>query len=827
MKDLDKYLTQTHYGDVEAVGFWDDIHSLSDIHCLCSITEDNTVLLWHDHPEFDGVEFYDKYDNETRIIPDRAGTLVDGFRYWYKIGQKGGKLSIHNLETFDRLIIEKVVPKCIIPKDCYRDTFIQSKVQWFDRPIPKGCKSAHGLDAYGKRAGINKPPITDFTVMDARMLDRCIEDCKIQKYTQKFLDKEADTLSKLGIDFKDSYKIEREYARNCALQEIKGALLDVEHVNACISKWDADIAELEKEIEPLLPPTVKVKTGKITRSELMILLGYDKNKIPKDKIEIVSRDGKEVAQPVKPYYKPSVNFHKTVKGKKYSAFNLSCGGSPEFDKKNLLNAWIRLHHPETKLKEWEVEIRETEINLLNKNCCTYFEVPEDATDVIVGSHTRVSFEKSSLTQHEVVKGYLIKLGLKSVEEWNFKKDSDGQIVRADYPMEIRYPKKAAPENQIVYKVKKGEAVVTSPKVSEKDYDQLPEGIGQKIGKYNTIVHRRRFFSNPKDPDNKGLLAYVREDGRIPTGVNNFNTSTSRSSHRVWVNAPGEGAYLGEDIRKSLIAPEGRKLIGADMKSAQLAIAAYYAKNSTYYNAVASGQEVIKNEKGEEVYVGESAHCFSSRAFGLVTQEEWQAAVEFQDEDLLHSIALRRKKSKGASFGVIFGCSGKKLAGMLSIPESEGNKKKDMFLEQMGLQGVSDWLKDCKNKYAFKNGWYIPLPFGYWIFCKSDHKAINYIIQGTEAVCQKVAVNWFEEELWNKNLDSFKVLDYQDEYLCESSEKDCEETGQLMCDSYRYASDQCYLWHLSNEDKFPNIGKPEFAFNLDGGYKVGENYLETH
>ena len=130
---------------------------------------------------------------------------------------------------------------------------------------------------------------------------------------------------------------------------------------------------------------------------------------------------------------------------------------------------------------------------------------------------------------------------------------------------------------------------------------------------------------------------------------------------------------------------------------------------------------------------------------MVSEAEFIKAVEEQEEALLHSIALRRGKSKGASFGVIFGCAGALLAKMLGIPEAEGNEKKDNFLRQMGLDGVAAWLSTCETKY--------------WVYCRSPHKAINYVIQGTESVAQKLTVNRFEKEVLKLGLDAVKVLDY--------------------------------------------------------------------
>ncbi len=831
--NVDDYLTQTHFGDLESIGFYDVIHSVEDIHCLCTITEDDQVILWHDKPELDNVVVWDKYDEKEYTVPPRMGSLLDGFRYWYKIGKAGGKLSVHNCATYDKPVLEKVMPKCIIPDECWRDTFIQSKIQWFDRPQPKGSKSPHGLMAYGIRAGVNKPEIKDFTRFDGEILMRIVEDCRIQKFTQEYLDEEAVKLKKIGVDVTDAYKIEFEYAMNCAKQEVRGALADRKHMEACVRDWDIVTDALAEEIEPLLPPTVKPSGAKITRSELMESLGYDKKRIPQDELHEVTRAGETKWQPVKPYHKPSVKYFKVEKVNQYSGFDLSHGETPTYTKKKDLTDWIKENHPDTKTKDWDIQKEVKEGKVLNAKTCEYFGVQPEDTDIICGSHTRVSFTKSKLTQHEVVKGYLIRYaGLKGVEEWNLKKDSNGQIVRAEEAMVVSYPPKAHPDHQLHYKIKKGQPVMTSPKLQEKDYGQLVGDIGQKIGEYNTTVHRRRFISNPKDPENKGLLSYLREDNRLPCGVGNFQTASGRAAHRVWVNAAGASSHLGEEIRSIIIAPEGRRLVSADMKSAQLAILSFYAKNIDYYDAVASGQEVVKDEEGKEIYVGMSAHCHSARNFGMVSEEEFEVAVRLQDPVLLHSIAVRRGFSKRASFGVVFGCSGAKLAGMLDIPESEGEEKKNSFFTKMGLQGVIDWGKRFMKVTKRGGGFYIPLPFGYWVYCNSPHKIINYLCQGCEAACQKIAVNYFEREVVKRGLDAIKIMDYHDEYTVESSPEDAQAVGELLSESYKKASDDCFQWYMENEHLFPNEGNAVFAFDLDGGFKMSDignkgTYLQTH
>lgn len=667
---LTEYSNQMNYADVEAIGFEDVIHTTEDIHVLASIVDDEetgeeVTLLFHDRPDLCGKEVYDSIDKETRIIPERVGTLMEGFRYWYTIGQsENGYLSVHNAATYDKPVVEKVVPKCLIPDHKWVDTYIQSKIQMFDRKCPKGAKSPHGLAAYGILHGIKKPEITDFTIMDAKMLDRVIEDCKIQKMTHKYLEKERDIVKlRLGITFDDAYKDDWSYAKTCHAQEVYGAMADREHMEKCVKDWDEILYELECEIEPQLPPTVKANgTTKVTRKEMAILMGYPKkitDRIPEPTF-MKRLKGEEVETKVKPYAKPTIDFTNVAKTNSYSGMNISHGFSPSFIKKKELTDWIKENHPDTKPKEWDIQKEVIETKLLNQNTCKFFNVNPEDLDIISGPHTRIKFADSRLSQHEVVKGLLIKQGIKYCEEWNLKKDSNGQVMKAKEETTISYPKKASWDNQMHMTIKKGEALVTSPKFGEKEYEQLETKIGKDIGHYNTLSHRRRFLANPKDPEEKGLLANIRPDGRLPCGVFPSNTGTLRSTHKLWVNAPSDSALYGKEIRKSIIASPSKILVSHDMNSAQLSIAAYYANNREYFRAVCYGQETKLDEKGNDIlhpdtgkpyYIGESGHCTNMQAFGLVTEAEVLEAIRTQCPKLIKSIGLRRKKSKGATFGV--------------------------------------------------------------------------------------------------------------------------------------------------------------------------------
>jgi len=954
--------------DIEAKGFWEKVHTKKDIHCLASQDVDTEIIyLFHDYPEFDGVEVFDKHDGKMYTIPPRTGTLEEGFRWWEKATLAGSKLIVHNARTYDEPITHKVDPDCKIPYDAWHDTLNQSKRQWFERPTPRGCKGAHGLAAWGKRIGIDKPEVTDWEHMDAYKLHRVLEDIKIQRETYLRLEHEKTLLmQKYGINFDMSISIEDKYATECHNQEINGALIDVEHYEACLVELDGLITDLTHEIEPQLPLTVKQPAKKLSRKELAEALGFDPART-RDTWVKKKKDGMVNEVIEKPFSAPSVNYHRTVKQKYYSATSIEHGFTDKFKKKNELTGWIKENFPNTKpTKDWEIEVAVEETKLLNKNTCEYWGLAEDDTDMLVGPYTKVSFIRSTMTQHDRVKLQLIRLGWHYVNEWNLATDFNKQKIKVKVETEVRWPAKAAPHQQLVKIIPEGGLMVSSPKFSKDDYEQLPDGLGKKITEYNSYAHRRRFISSPNDPENKGLLSYVREDGRLPCGVNNFATRSGRGSQRGWVNAPSESALYGKEVRQGIIAGKGKKIVGIDQKSAQLSIAAYYANNSEYYDAVASGLE--EDEEGN--YIGESAHCFNARAFGLVSDEEWKEAVLNNQHDLLSSIGLRRKKSKGGSFAClpvdnttvavntdegliklkyhelivgqevlvydasqgcydfnpiekihhfdnkkvtrihgqddwlfeateehrwlmrdysykatkdlragdvimnscyssvqvvglernlparptfcittkcsnffaqqgdintltgncIFGSGGEKMAVTLGIPKNQGNEKKDNFLKEIGLDNVNKYLKEVVAKETkCRGGWYLPVAFGYWLWNNSHHKNLNTVVQGFEAVAQKLAVVKAAQLMKDNGIEkrALKILDVHDEMLYECDEEVADLTGQLVCEAYTWSALQIYKYHRKYPDAFSNYGGPKFPIDLAGGYKVGNNYYEVH
>lgn len=623
--------------DIEGNGL---LQEITKVWCIVAQDMDtDEVFVYHNFPQFDYARVQDNFDNKEYIIPKRNGNLAEGIDFI----SEASELNCHNIFGYDYFVMKKFFPKFSFPLRNIVDTLILSKLQWYDRPTPKGCKGPHGLAAWANRLGMHKPDVTDWSIMDAFKLHRCIEDVSAQAGAYRLLQKERQKLEEtVGASMDEAIAIEHRYRYEATLQELDGAPVDVPHMKACVEELDTLCAELREEIEPKLPMTLKIKAVRATGHEVATLLGA--KKVPPIRYEMNGENRVEV----KEYYKPTTNWLTMDEENLYAAVNevLGIDTGAMFNKMKEARDYAKKHFEENqelyaedletgkKLKKpkmtgWKYPKESFQSVMYNSHICRHFGVEptdyEKHGKMIDGPFTRIEWSKSTMSQHGIVKDFLLSLGWKPTS-WNYKKDSKGQFERDE----------------------KRNLIKTTPKLTEDSFSSLPEGVGKQIADYNTYSHRRKFIENPADGE-KGLLNNVREDGRISCGINSFGTSSGRSSHSIWVNPAGVGALYGEKIRKIIRATdENFRLVGADMKSAQLSIAAYYANNYDYYKAVADGQEL--DEEGK--YIGLSGHCYNARAFGLVSEEEWKRAVETQDEELLHSIMLRRKLSKGGTFACV-------------------------------------------------------------------------------------------------------------------------------------------------------------------------------
>lgn len=165
--------------------------------------------------------------------------------------------------------------------------------------------------------------------------------------------------------------------------------------------------------------------------------------------------------------------------------------------------------------------------------------------------------------------------------------------------------------------------------------------------------------------------------------------------------------------------------------------------------------------------------------------------------------------------------------MLGIDEREGNQRKNMFLEKIGLDRPMAILEKMCEKNKRGRGGYIELPFGYYAYCSAPHARFNYLDQGTESACQKWAELYFDRESKRLDLPANRILSYHDEYTVECDEDVVEDVKRLMYKSYEEASIAMWEWHKKNSKWFVGNDLPSFNIQLQSGSSVGNNYYEIH
>lgn len=682
------------------------------------------MLAIHDQ-QTGGKEFYTDFSSTKYKA---AGTLREGVKKLISYD----KIIAHNIFGYDYHVLEMFFPslwnrKTVPFKKCW-DTYVQSKCQMFDRPRLKGVKGNHGLAYYGELFKYPKPPIEDWSYFDDDKINRCLVDIEINTRTYHYLNKEA---VKIGVDFNTQIRRSQASAYWHTKQGITGITANTEDMKKSVAELDKILLDLETEIEPLLPKQVKVKSVKCTWEDI------------RDKWS---------------------NFFRRVPSVKYDA-----------DGKVIKDTYM----PTTKvfLKD----------GTYDKHTAKWFGIEPDSSfgeRMIGGVYTKIYFEESRMSQHAVVKDYLLSIGWRPTQ-FNYQKDKEGKFVRDD----------------------KGKMIPKSPKLTEDSFDSIKGELGRKIANFNTYTHRRRTFLNEKS-DDKGWLNQIRPDGRLSAGVNVFNTSTGRGVQFGLVNCPSSSALYGANMRRPWEAAKGKVLVSVDQDSAQLRLLANYMGDPVYTDAVLNGCEYDEEHK----YVGSDVHSRNGVAFGVLPEDLILEARETQKPELIKQCTDIRKYCKNTIYAFLFGAGDEKFAQTLKLKTaSQGKAIKEQFTAN--LPAIGELLERLKKQYMenkYGRGGFIEVAGGTWLYCTSEHKLLNYLLMGSEAVVQNQASCWVNNEMQKLKLHGNQVLAFHDEMTFEFPEEEKQQGIILLSDMYGVASKQIGLEVL-----------------VTGTAQSGYNYLDIH
>ena len=257
--------------------------------------------------------------------------------------------------------------------------------------------------------------------------------------------------------------------------------------------------------------------------------------------------------------------------------------------------------------------------------------------------------------------------------------------------------------------------------------------------------------------------------RVHGYVNPNGTITSRMTHRSpnMAQIPNSSSPYGQECRSCWTVPQGYKLVGIDASGLELRMLAHYMNDQEYIDEVTHGDIHTRNQE----------------LAGLKTRNE----------------------SKTFIYAYLYGAGDAKIGSISGGGAKQGKKLKATFLKNLPSLKI---LKDRVQK-ASERGFLKGLD-GRKIYVRSQHAALNTLLQGGGAIVMKKAMTILQEKMSLNALDARFVANIHDEWQIEVKESQAECVGVMGVESIEEAS------------KYYNMRCP-----LTGEYNIGENWYETH
>tara|TARA_R100000458_G_scaffold59872_1_gene72366 strand:- start:4406 stop:6151 length:1746 start_codon:yes stop_codon:yes gene_type:complete len=260
-----------------------------------------------------------------------------------------------------------------------------------------------------------------------------------------------------------------------------------------------------------------------------------------------------------------------------------------------------------------------------------------------------------------------------------------------------------------------------------------------------------------------------QDDRVHGGVISNGTITGRMSHRSpnLAQVPNMGSPYGKECRSCWTVPEGYKLVGIDASGLELRILAHYMDDKEYINEVVNGD----------------IHTTNQKLAGLKS----------------------RDKAKTFIYALIYGAGDEKIGKVTGGTKKHGSELKRAFLNNLpALKKLRDRVQQASRRGFLKG------LDGRKIYVRSQHAALNTLLQGGGAIVMKKALAMLDSLIKLNALDAKFVANIHDEWQMEVKEDIADFVGELAVGCIEKAGE-----HF------------ELRCPLTGEYKIGGNWSETH
>ena len=300
---------------------------------------------------------------------------------------------------------------------------------------------------------------------------------------------------------------------------------------------------------------------------------------------------------------------------------------------------------------------------------------------------------------------------------------------------------------------------------------INEAVLSKIKMPEAEMFNRYFLLQKRTGLLKSWISECQEDNRVRGKVMTLRTITGRMAHAVpnMAQVPSISSSYGRESRGLWGVDDTTKyrLVGVDASGLELRCLAHYMDDPEYTNIVLTGD----------------VHTANQQAAGLRTRDQAKTFI----------------------YAFLYGAGPAKIGNVVGKGPAAGQMLIKKFLERTPA------LKRLReNVVRWSKGGTIPALDGRLLHIRSEHAALNTLLQGAGAIICKQWLVHIMERVIKAGLDVRLVASIHDEYQFEVAIPDvnrfCKLTKEAMTQTQKILGVKC---------------------ELDCDYKVGKTWADTH
>ncbi len=300
---------------------------------------------------------------------------------------------------------------------------------------------------------------------------------------------------------------------------------------------------------------------------------------------------------------------------------------------------------------------------------------------------------------------------------------------------------------------------------------INEAVLSKIKMPEAEMFNRYFLLQKRTGLLKSWISECQEDNRVRGRVMTLRTITGRMAHAVpnMAQVPSISSSYGRESRGLWGVDDTTKyrLVGVDASGLELRCLAHYMNDPEYTNIVLTGD----------------VHTANQQAAGLRTRDQAKTFI----------------------YAFLYGAGPAKIGNVVGKGPAAGQMLIKKFLERTPA------LKRLReNVVRWSKGGTIPALDGRLLHIRSEHAALNTLLQGAGAIICKQWLVHIMERVIKAGLNVRLVASIHDEYQFEVAIPDvnrfCNLTKEAMTQTQKTLGVKC---------------------ELDCDYKVGKTWAETH